>query len=200
MNNSTARWLSIAVVIILIIGGLWWLTGMQSPAMQGGGEMASTTTEGGSETSGAGSVTVQNSNGTVANVIADLQYGNRFSQLLAQTGVSSELSGKGPYTVFVSTDGAFGRLVPGTVNSLSGAELKRLVEYHIVTGKKLDVDAVNSGQVQALSGDPLNFQVNADDKVYVNSGYVLQAYSASNGIVYVINSVLIPPQKSPATL
>ena len=190
--DNTAKWIIGVVVVVAIALGLWWLMGQQSGApVQTGSETASTT----SETSGAGAVTIQNSTGTVAQVVAGISNGDRYASLLSQTGVS--LSGKGPYTVFVATDGAYGRLVPGTINSLSAAELKRLVQYSIVSGKRLDVDAVSSGQVQALSGDPINFQVDATKKaVYVNSGYVLTAYNASNGIVYVINSVLIPPAKT----
>jgi len=187
--DDTVKWAIGIIVAVVIALGLWMLLG-GNPGSNPGSLTSSTTPE----TVGAGSVATQNTTGTVANVIADLQYGDRYAQLLSQTGVS--LSGKGPYTVFVATDGAYGRLVPGTINSLSATELKRLVQYSIISGKRLDVDAVNSGQIQALSGDTLNFTVNADKKVYVNSGYVLQAYNASNGIVYVINSVLIPPKRT----
>ncbi len=194
MSNSV-KWVVGIVVAVLVILGLWWLSNQQPLSTTPGGTASSTPI--GSETSGAGGVTVQNSTGTVANVIADLAVGGRFSQLLSQTGVASQITGKGPYTVFVSTDGAYGRLVPGTINSLSSTELKRLMQYSIVSGKRLDVDAVSSGQVQTLSGDPLNFQVDAAKKaVYVNSGYVIAAYNAKNGIVYVVNAVPIPPKKS----
>jgi len=194
MNNSAVKWIAIIVIVVLIGLGLWWLLGQQ-PIEGSPSNVASTTPQTSTETSGAGAVTVNNSTGTVAQVVAGIANGGRYAQLLSQTGVS--LSGKGPYTVFVATDGAYSRLVPGTINSLSSTELKRLVQYSIVSGKKLDVDAVNSGQVQSLSGDPINFQVDAAKKaVYVNSGYVLSAYNASNGIVYVINAVLIPPTKA----
>ncbi|MES2006690.1 MAG: fasciclin domain-containing protein [Patescibacteria group bacterium] len=191
MNPNTRRILIIggAVIVALL---LWWLMGWQSSTKVSN---TATTTPQGGVSSGPGGVTVQNSPGTVRDVIADIEYGSRFSQLLSSTGVGATLTGKGPYTVFVSTDGAFGRLVPGTVNSLSATELKRLVQYHVVVGKRLDVDALQSGQIQALSRDTLNFNVDAAKKeVYVNSGRVIAAYSTSNGIVYVINSVLVPPK------
>ena len=188
-NSNRTKWISIAALVVVVGVGLWWLMGEQSAIKS---NTASTTPQ---VTTDANGVVVRSSTGTVANVIADLEYGGRFSQLLSSTGVGATLSGKGPYTVFVATDGAFGRLVPGTVNSLSAAEQKRLVQYHIVAGKRLDVDALKSGQIQALSRDTLNFQVDPTKKaVYVNSGQVLTAYTASNGIVYVINSVLVPPK------
>lgn len=190
MNNNTIKWVSIIVIVVLIALGLWWLMGQQPAAAPSTTTETATTT---SETSGASAVSVKNSVGTVSQVVADLSLGNRFASLLSSTGVGATLNGKGPYTVFVATDGAFSRLTPGTISSMSAAQLKRLVQYHVVAGKKLDVDALQSGQIQALSKDMLNFQVNAGNKVYVNSGYVLEAYNASNGIVYVINSVLLPP-------
>jgi uncharacterized surface protein with fasciclin (FAS1) repeats len=195
MNNSAVKWIAIIVIVVLIGLGLWWLLGQQ-PVGGANSSTASTTPETATstETSGAGAITVQNSTGTVAQVVAGLALGSRYASLLSSTGVGATLTGKGPYTIFVATDGAFSRLPAGTLSAMSSADLKRLVQYSIVPGKKLDVDAVNSGQIQALSKDMINFQVDATKKaVYVNSGYVLQAYSASNGIVYVINSVLVPP-------
>ena len=132
---------------------------------------------------------------SVSDVIAGIDNGARFRQLMAETGVANAITGKGPYTVFVATDGAFGRLVPGTINNMTAAQKKRTLQYHVVSGKKLDVDAVNSGQVQALSQDTLNFQVDTKTgKAYVNSGAVIATYKAKNGIVYVINAVLLPPK------
>ncbi len=191
-ENGSWKWTGIAIAGLLLILGLWWWGSGQSGTTSPSTSTASTT----SETSGAGQVTIETKSQDVASVVAGVENGGRFNQLLAQSGVS--LAGKGPYTVFVATDGAFGRLVPGTINNMSAAELKRTMQYHIVSGKRLDVDAVSSGQIQALSKDMLNFQVDAaKGAVYVNSGYVLHAYKATNGIVYVINQVLIPPQQTP---
>jgi uncharacterized surface protein with fasciclin (FAS1) repeats len=193
--NSNTKWVVGVVAVLVVVLGLWWWA--SGSAMWGNSPTASSTPTGAQatttdETSGAQSVNVQNSSSSVAAVVAGIPNAGRFNQLLAQSGVS--FSGKGPYTVFVATDGAFGRLVPGTINNMTAAELKRTLEYHIVSGKRLDVDAVNNGQVQALSGDTLNFRVDTvKNAVYVNSGYVLSAYKANNGIVYVINSVLVPP-------
>jgi|SRR3569623_590239 len=197
--NNTGKWIAVLVVIVLVVLGIWWLTGSQglltsntsntSNTASSTQETATTT----SETSGAGAVSTRSSTGTVNQVIAGLALGNSYARLLSQTGMSSQITGTGPYTVFVATDGAFSRLPPGTISSMNASELKRLVQYSIVTGKKIDADAVNNGQITALSKDTINFNVDAQHRVYVNSGYVLEAYTASNGIVYVINSVLVPP-------
>jgi uncharacterized surface protein with fasciclin (FAS1) repeats len=92
-------------------------------------------------------------------------YGARFNQLLSQTGVINSISGKGPYTVFVASDGAFSRLPPGTINNMSATQLKRTMQYHVVSGKALDVDAIESGQIQALSRDMINFQVDTTKRL-----------------------------------
>lgn len=188
-QKEMQKWAIVAVAAIVIAGGLWWLYGREPEAAP-----ATVETTGSTETSGAGQVQIETSTQNVGAVVAGIANGGTFASYLSSTGVGATLSGKGPYTVFVATDGAFSRLAPGTIANMSAADLKRMVQYHIVAGKKLDVDAVNSGQVQALSKDTLNFNVDATKgAVYVNSGYVLHAYKATNGIVYVINSVLLPP-------
>jgi uncharacterized surface protein with fasciclin (FAS1) repeats len=112
------------------------------------------------------------------------------------TGVGATLGAKGPYTVFVSTDAGFSLLPAGTVSRMTAAEKKRFVQYSIVSGRALDINAVNSGSVKTLSGDTLNFHVGSTGLVQVNSSYALGAYKTSNGIVYVLNQPLLPPQKS----
>ncbi len=191
---TQTQWV-IGAVAILVIALVVWLwasgTGISTPAT------TSPTGTNGTETSGTGQVNIVNSSATtVAGILSTIPNAGRFNQLLAQTGVATTLTGKGPFTVFVATDGAFSRLVPGTINNQTPTELKRTMQYHVVSGKTLDIDAVNSGQIQALSKDPLNFQVDATKgAVYVNSGSVLKAYKVKNGIVYVINSVLLPPKQ-----
>ncbi len=191
-TNNTWSW-AIGVLVVVVLGlGVWWWMSAQ-PASP-----TTPNTTGTSETSGPGKVEVETSSSNVASVIASISNGGTFYSLLSGTVGTSSLAGKGPYTVFVSTDGAFSRLAPGTISSMSAAERKRTVQYHIVSGKRIDVDAVNSGQITALSKDMLNFQVDAaKGAVYVNSGYVLHAYKATNGMVYVINSVLLPPKVTP---
>ena len=83
------------------------------------------------------------------------------------------MTGKGPYTVFVPTDGAFANLTDA-ISTMTAAEKKRLVQYAVVSGKRLDLDAVSSGTHIALSKDTLNFQVHPQTKLaYVNNGYAL---------------------------
>lgn len=192
-DRNDKVWWAVGVFAVVILGFIiWWSTSKpMEPATNG---IATTT----SELSGAGQVTIENSSSSVLTIVANVPNGGTFYDLLSRTVGTSSISGKGPYTIFVATDGAFSRLPPGTISAMSSAQLKRTIQYHIIVGKRLDVDALNSGQVQALSTDTLNFQVDVKKgAVYVNSGYVLHAYKATNGIVYVINSVLLPPKLTP---
>jgi uncharacterized surface protein with fasciclin (FAS1) repeats len=108
------------------------------------------------------------------------------------------LSNAGPFTVFAPTDAAFAKLPAGTVENLVKPEnkvtLQNILEYHVYVG------AIREDYVQ--DGMTLN-QVNLDNvtlnkkdgKITVNGANVLGIVKASNGIVYVIDAVLLPPDK-----
>jgi len=108
------------------------------------------------------------------------------------------LSNAGPFTVFAPTDAAFAKLPAGTVENLvkpeNKATLQNILEYHVYVG------AIREDYVQ--DGMTLN-QVNLDNvtlnkkdgKITVNGANVLGVVKASNGIVYVIDAVLLPPDK-----
>lgn len=190
------------IIAIIVIGGIWWFVSANAtPASDMSTttpEMATTTTAG--DTTGLAPVTSQTTSSTVAQVVASLSGSSNFVALLNSTGVVASLTGKGPYTLFIPTNAAYASLTPGTISQATAAQKLRLAQYAVVTGKKLDIDAVSSGHYTALSKDPINFQVDLqNDTVQVNSGVVIQQYKASNGIVYVMNAVLVPPQVGATT-
>lgn len=122
-----------------------------------------------------------------------------FKTLLAavgQAGLAEALSGEGPFTVFAPTDEAFSRLPQGTVESLLKPENKgKLVEilkYHVVA-KKLDSgDVLASKSLETLSGKNITIQV-SDRGPLVNDSLIVQVdIEASNGVIHVIDRVLIP--------
>ena len=196
MKNTTRSWVWGGVTVLVILAGVWiWYQASNpnqvNPVSYGQPSASST----GALKSPTLPIVPENRTSTgVVGIIQDLQNGSRFSGLLANTNVLATLTGKGPYTVFVPTDASFGLLPAGTVNNLSAAELKRLVQYHVISGKMIDVNLQVAGTVPALSKDALNFSYEPDDKsARVNSGKIVAAYKASNGIVYVISTVLLPP-------
>ncbi len=198
MNNNSNVWMwALGIIVILVLGiGLWWANGGMSAT--NGSPTASSTPEAATTTTQP--VAVETRTGTVASVVAGLSGASRFASLFASTGVAATITGKGPYTIFVPTDEAYAASA-AAINAMTAAQKKRLVQYHVVSGKMLDVDAVSSGNYTALSKDSLNFNVRTQDKsAFVNSAYVIRQYKASNGVVYLIGgAVLIPPQTGSAT-
>lgn len=131
---------------------------------------------------------------SVVGVLAGISEASNFNAYLHSTGVANQLR-NGSYTIFVPTNAAVVALPKGTISGLSASAQTRLVQYHVVSGKTLDNDAIMSGTYQAMSRDTLNFNVNLDTGAsYVNSGKIIKQYKASNGIVYLVSSVLFPPK------
>ncbi len=191
-------WVGGAVALIALILGLWW---WNSSGIAGSGSLGEsaytipTTTDAlVSPNTPTGPVAqVSKVDSTVVGIVSSLPQGSRFAAFLSETGVASQLTGKGPYTVFVPTNSSFELLPPGAL-TISAAQLKRLVQYHVVSGRAVDVNAQFSGTIQALSKDMLNFSVFPLDKsARINSAVALQEYRANNGVVYLISEVLLPP-------
>lgn len=108
------------------------------------------------------------------------------------------LSNAGPFTVFAPTNAAFDKLPAGTVESLLKPEnadaLKNILEYHVYVGvikEEYVQDGMKLNQVN-LDNVTLNKK---DGKITVNGANVLGVAKASNGVVYIIDTVLLPPEK-----
>jgi len=122
-----------------------------------------------------------------------------FSTLVAAlttAGLVDTLAGDGPYTVFAPTNDAFAALPAGTVDFLllpeNLAELQAVLTYHVVSGSYLSSDLV-SGDVVTINGAPVTVTV-SDAGIMVNDANVVMAdILASNGVIHVIDKVLIPP-------
>ena len=106
------------------------------------------------------------------------------------------LAGAGPFTVFAPTDEAFAKLPAGTLETLLKAEnkpkLQRILKSHVVAGKVMSADAVKIGSAKAVSGDTLRI-ASLDGKVTVGGANVVKTdIAASNGVIHVIDSVILP--------
>merc|ERR1711982_224158 len=116
-------------------------------------------------------------------------------------GLAEALSGEGPFTVFAPTNDAFAALPEGTIDELladpSGA-LTDILKYHVVSANAVS-SGLSSGDVPTLQGDELKIEV-SESGVMVNDANVIVAdVIASNGIVHVIDAVLLPPTDDEAT-
>jgi len=108
------------------------------------------------------------------------------------------LSNAGPFTVFAPVNGAFDKLPEGTVDNLLKPEnkdaLRNILEYHVYVGV-IREDMIQDGMtLNQVNLDNITLKKNGD-KVTVNDANVLGVVKASNGVVYVIDAVLLPPEK-----
>jgi len=116
-----------------------------------------------------------------------------FAAAVNAAGLTGELVGKGPFTVFAPTDEAFKKLPPGGYDSLlkDVGKLKAILNYHVVSGYFTARD-VKSGEVMTLQGSPLTTAVSSWD-VRVNGARVTKAdIVTTNGIVHAIDAVILP--------
>ena len=115
---------------------------------------------------------------------------------LKAAGLVDTLKGEGPFTVFAPTDEAFKKLPAGTLESLLKPEnkekLKSILTYHVVASKATSKEVVKMDSAKTVQGDKLEIKVK-DGKVMVDDATVTKAdVMASNGVIHVIDSVLIP--------
>jgi uncharacterized surface protein with fasciclin (FAS1) repeats len=118
---------------------------------------------------------------------------------LGAAGLVDTLKGKGPFTVFAPTDAAFAKLPAGTVDTLlkpeNKAKLTAILTYHVVAGKVMAADVVKLKEAKTVNGAMLAIKVDGG-AVMINGAKVTTAdIAASNGVIHVIDSVLLPPEK-----
>lgn len=116
---------------------------------------------------------------------------------LTEAGLVDALEGKGPFTVFAPTDEAFNNLPDGALDNLlkDKEALKNVLLYHVVSGDISSAQIVDLDEVKTLNGSEIKIKT-SDGKVMVNNADVIGAdVDASNGIIHVIDKVLLPPTK-----
>ena len=118
------------------------------------------------------------------------------AKALDAAGLVNTLKGAGPFTVFAPTDEAFAKLPDGTLETLLKPEnkekLRRILTYHVVPGTVMAADVVKLHSAKAVSGDTITVKVQ-DGVVHVDNATVTSAdVLASNGVIHVINSVILP--------
>jgi uncharacterized surface protein with fasciclin (FAS1) repeats len=106
------------------------------------------------------------------------------------------LKGRGPFTVFAPTDEAFAKLPAGTLDSLLKPEnrdkLRRILSYHVVSGKVLASDVVKLESARTVSGDTLAIAAGSGGVTVGNARVVSTDVAASNGVIHVIDAVMLP--------
>ena len=135
----------------------------------------------------------------MGDIVATADGAGTFKTLLAAAtaaGLVETLQGSGPFTVFAPTDEAFAALPAGTLDGLlkDPDALKKILLYHVVSGEVTADKVVGMTSADTVEGSPIAISVK-DGKVYLNdSAQVVKTdIMASNGVIHVIDKVLLPP-------
>ncbi|WP_309663379.1 fasciclin domain-containing protein [Tabrizicola sp.] len=121
---------------------------------------------------------------------------NTLAAALTAAGLVETLKGPGPFTVFAPTDAAFAALPAGTVEDLLKPENKdkliAILTYHVVAGKVMSTDLTEGMKAATVNGAEVTITLDGGPKV---NGAVISApdVAASNGVIHVIDSVILPP-------
>lgn len=111
-----------------------------------------------------------------------------------EAGLVEALKGKGPFTVFAPTDEAFAKLPKGTLEGLLAdkEKLAAVLKYHVVPGKVMAADVVKVTEAKSLQGSTIS--INAKDGVKLNgsSNVVKTDIECTNGVIHVIDTVILP--------
>ena len=134
---------------------------------------------------------------SVADTLAATPELSTLSGLVTKAGLTSTLNSAGPFTVFAPTNAAFVKVPAKTMDDLGKdpARLAAVLTYHVIPGKVMAADIKTNSNVKTVNG--ANVAVSkAGEFVTVEDGLVQTAdIAATNGVVHVIDSVLIPPAR-----
>ena len=132
----------------------------------------------------------------MADIVDTAVSAGSFNTLVAAVkaaGLVDTLKGNGPFTVFAPSDDAFAKLPEGTVDGLLKdiPQLKKILTYHVVSGKVMAADAAKLKSAKTVEGSEL--KIDASNGVKINDAKVSKAdVEADNGVIHVIDTVLMP--------
>ncbi len=139
---------------------------------------------------------------TVVDIIVNSPDHNTLEAAVTAAGLVPTLQGPGPFTVFAPTDEAFDALPPGTLAALLAdiPALTNILLYHVVGANALSSDLSSGLSIETLQGENVNVVI-LNGTVYINNAKVTVAdVVADNGVVHVIDAVLLPPASLPSTV
>lgn len=192
--NSSKGIIAALVALVVIGGGIGFYALSQNDDNNTQSQQTSESTENGSDTameSGSNIVELASGNEELSTLVA----------AVGAAGLAETLSGEGPYTVFAPTNDAFSALPAGTLDTLLKPENKQqltgILTYHVVSGKVMSTDLKDGQVVKTVQGGDLTVKI-MDGKVMLEDAtgamaeVVTADVDASNGVVHVINKVLLP--------
>lgn len=116
---------------------------------------------------------------------------------LQAAGLIETLKGKGPFTVFAPTDEAFAKIPKADLDALlkDKAKLTAVLTYHVVAGKVMAADVVKLTEAKTVQGASAKVHVMGGKVMLDKANVVKTDIAASNGVIHVIDSVILPPAK-----
>jgi uncharacterized surface protein with fasciclin (FAS1) repeats len=187
MKQNTMIIVGVAIVAVVLVGGFLFMN-MQNSSSQNNQTTEMTTTT----TPVAESETMNDKN-----IVVVAKEAGTFTTLLAAAeaaGLVETLSGPGPLTVLAPTDEAFAKLPAGTVESLlqDKERLAKILTYHVIPGKVMSSDVAGMDSATTVEGGKVTIKTE-NGKVMINNATVTNPdIEASNGVIHVIDTVLIP--------
>lgn len=118
-------------------------------------------------------------------------------------GLVDTLKGEGPFTVFAPTDAAFAALPAGTIDALLAdptGDLTQILLYHVIAGKVMAADLSDGMQVNTVQGSSVTFKLSASGAMINGANIVTTDIETANGVIHVIDAVLLPPANEPEVL
>jgi uncharacterized surface protein with fasciclin (FAS1) repeats len=136
---------------------------------------------------------------TIAGIVAGSKDHTILLELVKEAGLVDTLSGKGEWTVFAPTDAAFKKIPADTLKTVKGDKelLKSILLAHVVKGKVLAADVVklDGKEVATLQGTKFKVHVDGKTVMFGDAKVTATDLNASNGVVHVIDTVLMPAKK-----
>lgn len=159
-----------------------------------------------STTTAAPETTMAAEGAEAGDIVAVASANPDFSTLVAAVaaaGLVETLQGPGPFTVFAPTNDAFAALPAGLVDKLllpeNKAVLAQILTYHVVAGKVMAAD-VTAGDVPSVEGSNITVTVDGGVKLNGAANVIATDVAASNGVIHVIDAVILPPGLDVSTL
>ncbi len=201
-SNGLIHIINAVLLPASVLAGTNALTSTGTTTATGSMTSTSPVTSTGTATVGTGSgvkiITTDVSGLTMAQVISSTPSLKTLGVALQAAGMTTTLSGTGPLTLFAPTNQAFASLPPATLSSLlnTPTSLVSVLQYHTVADRVTAADLARLGVALSTQGSPITVTVAANGVVSVNNATIVQSdIVASNGIIHLINAVLMPPTK-----
>lgn len=194
MEGNSSKMIGALIALVVVIGGVWWFVA------SGDDEDESSETNTSQQAQANDSSNEQASQPEASSTIVELAQATDSLSTLVTAVVAADLvetlSGEGPFTVFAPTNDAFAALPDGTLESLLEPEnvddLTNILTYHVVAGEAFSTDLSDGQEITTVQGDVLTVSIE-DGNVMINDAMVVTAdVEASNGVVHVIDAVLLP--------